>query len=288
MKILQKAISNLTLNWTSTIPSMLIMSIVLIMFFGSLTIYEKSTAMLKNIQEKFSITIYLKDDADPFEVGNLITELEKRSDVKKPVTYTSKESAWKTISKEFSLDEKLLEKYKFSLPASITIMPHSPSDASSIEAFIESTSKNLIREQTSSSTKQKNITQQMIDFIQSIRESTLRSILLFVIFFIFGGTFLIASSVHLTIASRHREISIMKLMGARYSSIIAPFVAEGVLLGILAFVINLIAVTILFPNWIESKIYINALLIEFAAIIILNATASYLTTLFHIRKKHIF
>lgn len=282
---LRRALENILRNWTTLVPTIIVMAITLTLFHSSFFVYRQAEQTLQNLQQKYSITVYLKNDADPFEVGSLITELEERSDIIKPVIYTSKEQAWKMMSKTFSLDTKLLEKYKFSLPATLTITPRELENTAQIESFLNTKAKNLLREPFSTENKKQNITGQMVDFIQNIKKSTLRTIIFFIIIFIIGGALLIASAIHLAIASRHREITIMKLMGANYSKIIAPFVLEGFLISLFAALFNAVILSILPFEEMETKLYINMLLIELAASIVIGVAASYLTTVFHIRKK---
>lgn len=279
-----KSAESLIRNWTTTIPVVLVMAIILTMFYGLLVVQNKAETTLKNIQRKFSITVYLKDGADPLEIANFVNELEKRPDVVKPVVYTSKEQAWEIMSRTFSLDNDLLEKYKFSLPASLTITPRRLEDAKRIETFLNSQAKKLIATPLASQEKQKDVTDQMLAFIQNVRNATLRNLFFFTILFMIGGTLLISSAIHLAITSRHLEINIMKLVGASYAKITMPFIIEGLLLGILSFLLHLLLLLLL-PFGTETAVYPNALLLEFIAIAVLTTTVSHLTTLFHIRKK---
>lgn len=282
---LRRAIENILRNWTTLVPTIIVMAITLTIFHSSFFVYKQAAQTLQNLSQKYSITVYLKDDADPFEVGSLITELEERSDIIKPVTYTSKEQAWSRMSKTFSLDTKLLEKYKFSLPATLTITPRQLENIQTIESFLNTKAKTLLREPFSTDSKKQNITNQMVNFIQNIKNSTLRTIVFFIIIFIIGGALLIGSAIHLAIASRHREIAIMKLMGANYSKIVTPFILEGFLISLFAALLNAVILAILPFEEMETKLYINMLLIELAASLIIGVAASYLTTVFHIRKK---
>lgn len=281
MKFFQKSCENLLKNWATALPTILVIALVLTMFHGLLSVNSQAKTALQNIQQKFSITIYLKDDADPFEVGNLITALEERPDIRKPVIYTSKEEAWKIMSKTFSLDNELLKKYKFSLPASLTITPTLPENTPAIESFLETTAKYLLKDSSLSKQKQKNITAQMVDFIKTVEDSTLQTLLFFIVFFVIGGALLISSTIHLAINTRHKEIAIMKLIGAAHSSIMLPFIIEGFLISIAAFVLNMLLVFLLMPE-IGS---LNALLFEFMAVVLLGAGASYLTALVHIKRR---
>lgn len=279
----KKSIENLIRNWTAAVPSILVMAIVLTLFHSLLVVHNRAQETLNAVQDKFSITIYLKDDADPFEVGNLINRLEQRADVKTPVIYTSKEAAWQAMSETFSLDSELLKKYQFSLPASLTVAPKNPDATGAIEAFIQTNAAQLLKNPLASANKQKNTTAQMLAFIQTIENSTLRTLIFFIVLFVIGGTLLMSSTIHMAINSRHKEISIMKLVGASRSTICMPFVIEGFLISAAAFVLHMILLLILPLDFAATKMHFNALIFEFIAISFLGTAASYLTTLFHIR-----
>ncbi|MBI2639063.1 hypothetical protein HYW83_05745 [Candidatus Peregrinibacteria bacterium] len=276
--MLQKAFENILRNWLTSFPIVLVIAILLTIGNGLMNLNEQAQTMLKNIEQKFSITVYLKEDADPFEVGKLITALEERADVVKPVVYTSKEAAWKLLSNSFSLDPTLLKKYQFSLPASLTITPIKPEDTEKIEAFIASQAKNLIKDPLATKDAQRNITRQMVDFIKQVKENSVQTLVLFIIIFIVGGGLLIASAIHLAITNRHREISIMKLVGASRKTIIFPFVMEGVILSITAFLIHLVFIL---P---DKTLRPNFLIAEFVVVTVLGAVVSHLATLYHLKK----
>lgn len=284
MPMLQKSVENLLRNWMTTVPTILAMAIVLTMFHGLLVVNDRAAASLDNMQRKFSITVYLKDDADPFEIGNLIARLETQPDVVKPVTFTSKEQAWQTMSRTFSLDDNLLKKYRFSLPASLTITPKKLEDARRIEKYLDATAAQLLADPLTTKDKQKEVMNQMVGFIQNVRNSTLKNLLLFTVLFVIGGTLLLSSAIHLAISSRRLEINIMKLVGASYGSITAPFVVEGVILGILAFLANVFFLIVI-PSDAPIRAFPNALLLEFVAVVVFAAAVSYATSWLHIRKS---
>lgn len=279
------AVNNVLRNWQTTLPTILVMAIVLTLFHSLLVVHSQSQKLLSSVQQKFSITVYLKDEADPFEIGNLITELEARSDVRKPVVYTSKEQAWQFLSKTFSLDNELLKKYRFSLPASLTITPRALDDTAKIEAVLQDRAKNLLSNQMASKEKQKNIANQMVEFITTIQNATLKTILFFIGIFLAGGALLLSSTIHVAVSTRHREISIMKLVGASHKTIVLPFVAEGVLMSLMAFVLHLIFLLFLPLHFENLQNNFNALLGECIVIVSLAAITSHLTAFSALKRK---
>jgi cell division transport system permease protein len=287
---MQKALENLLRNWTISLPTILIAALVLILGTTLFSVNRSANDILADIKQKLSMTIYLKDDADPFEVGALITSLESRKDVIPPVIYTSKEEAWKTLNNSFSIDSSLLEKYKFSLPASLTLTPRNASDVPLIETFIDDTAKGILASTSLSKDKQKSVTQKMADFIKTVQQSTTNILAFIIILFIGGGALLISSAIHLAITTRHKEITIMKLVGASQKRIALPFIIEGVLITVFAFALHFaVVLTLPLPaDFVSSKFFSNIMLIEFFGAVLVGGTASWLTTLFHIRKKHIF
>lgn len=284
--MLRKAFENLIRHWVTTIPTILVLSLVLTMFHGLLIVHSKASETLRGVAQKFSITIYLKDGSDPFEMGNLITALEARSDVTTPVAYTSQEAASESLAKTFSLDPVLFKKYRFSLPASLTITPKNPADAPRIERFLDENYAHLLKDPVSTKEKQKSFTSQMLEFIEGVERTTLRVIIFFIILFTVGGALLIGSTIHLAITSRRLEMGIMKIVGASYQTITTPFVIEALFIAVLAFLLHLLFL-FLFPIFHipYSIFYRNVLLLEFAGISILSILVSYLTTKFHLRKK---
>lgn len=279
------AAENIGRNLATSIATVVVMALILTTFHGLLVLYTKASATLASLENTFSITVYLKDDSEAFDVGKLVKELEKRSDITPPVRYTSREEAWKIMSERFGLESDLLKRYSFSLPASLTIQPRTPKDTPAIEAFISNNAKKIVRSGAFSDGAAKNLTDRMITFTENIKASTIQTLLLFLVFFVIGGSLLMSSTIHLALSSRHKEIAIMKLVGASRGRIVLPFVLEGVLLATLSYVIHLIAVVSAVPFTPGyERLHLNALVFEGATLVLLGGGVSYLTTLWLLKK----
>ncbi|MBI2453608.1 hypothetical protein HYV58_00325, partial [Candidatus Peregrinibacteria bacterium] len=161
---LRQALENALRSWTTTIPTVLVIALVLTMFHGLLSLHAQAQDMLRSVAKNFSFTVYLKDSADALEIANLKLALEQRSDVVPPVTYTSRESASEAAKKMFGLEPSLLQNNNFSLPASITITPQNPEDSYAIEAFLKEEAAALIQDPLAGQEPQKSLTRQMIAF----------------------------------------------------------------------------------------------------------------------------
>lgn len=274
---LKTASENLVKHWAAAVPTILVMAITLTMFHGLMGLHARTAETLRSIEQKFSFTVYLKDDADPFEVGNVITSLENRQDVVSPVVYTSKEAAWEIMSKTFALDSSLLKKYKFSLPASLTITPRSPRDAPRLESFLKQSVGSIIKETSITHGKQKDVTEQTVEFLEALQNSLQRTVLLFVLFFVIGGSLLMVFTIHMAMSARHLEVSIMKLVGAVRSKMVTPFVIEGILMSLAAFLLHLFFLLLLPVSAMSARMTGNLLLLEFLGIVFLSACVSHIT-----------
>ena len=284
LRLLTSASENLLKNWMTVLPTIVVMATSLTLFHGLIAVHNRAEETLAGIQQKFSITVYLKNDTDSFAVANLITKLEARRDVITPVKYTSKEEAWKLLQKTFTLDNELLKKYQFSLPPSLTITPRSPSDTQAIQIFLNDNAKNLLRDEQTGMTKNKNITNQMVEFIQRVRDSALKGLVLFIVLFVIGAALLTSAVIHLAITTRRGEIMIMKLVGASQQTIMLPFVLEGFLMSIVAFALHLLLLALLSFEVIATTLMQNALVLELLGIMLLSVVVSAITTFLHIKR----
>ncbi|MBI2453609.1 hypothetical protein HYV58_00330, partial [Candidatus Peregrinibacteria bacterium] len=124
---------------------------------------------------------------------------------------------------------------------------------------------------------------QMIAFIDRLKITTERSLMVFILLFIAGSVIMLASTVHLAMSFRKTEMHIMKLMGASMSKMTSPYVLEGLILSCIAFLLHLAILGLLPIDMAASTAQKNALLAELAAVLVLGGGTSYLTTLFHLK-----
>ena len=81
----------------------------------------------------------------------------------------------------------------------------------------------------------------MVDQLVSVFDIVHKICLVAVVALILVTAFLISNTIKITIASREKEIGIMRLIGASNLNIRTPFIIEGLLLGILGSIIPILA-----------------------------------------------
>lgn len=191
--------------------------------------------MVDKAKESVSITVFFDEGISPDKIDYLKGAIEKRPEVAS-VTYTSADEAWASFKKDyFSSNPELAEGFKDDNPlANSSYFEIKLSDVSmqkSLVTFLKSSSG--VRQVNYSDVTANAITDfaKMVGYISL----TIIGVLLAV------GIFLISNTVMIGIAVRKEEIRIMKLIGATDYFVRAPFIVEGVVIGIIGASIPLIA-----------------------------------------------
>lgn len=189
--------------------------------------------IVKDAESSVGITIFFDEGITEKQVGAIGEAIKKRDEVKE-VVYTSAEEAWDTFkNKYYKSYEELLESFGEDNPLE---------DSSSYGVYLKDVSKqkNFIKyvegldgvrkvESIDSAAKIMESANSFIGYVSG----AIIMILLAV------SIFLINTTVMMGISVRKDEISIMRLVGGTDFFIRAPFIVEGVLIGIIGAVIPL-------------------------------------------------
>lgn len=284
MKLLNKSIAAYFSNWTTTIPATFVIAIMLTFFHVLVLVHSGARQLVTSLESKVSLTYYLKESADPFEVSSLIKELESEKTIIEKVTYTSPQDALALLDQAFSLDTELIKKYNVQLPASIVITPLSVNFIDSIDALVTEKSKLLLHPTKNNDTSSSRATNDLKNFLLDLEQATTRVLSFFLVIFGVGSILLISSTIHLSLAHRSNEVTIMHFVGAKESTITTPYIIEGMLLGIFAFAVNLVFVALLPFGEFNSTVAQNALIAELILSVAITTLTSYLTTARHLSK----
>ncbi|PJC37091.1 hypothetical protein CO046_02245 [Candidatus Peregrinibacteria bacterium CG_4_9_14_0_2_um_filter_53_11] len=281
---LRRSFDGLGRNWTTTIPALIVLALVLTLFHTLLLVHQRAEETIHSLEDKLSVTVYIKEGADSFEVSQLISKLKDHTDLISEIEYTSEQDAWELLNQTFSLDTAFLEKYSVSLPPHISIIPTGADALPRIQELVIQEGQGLTVDEGQVGDQQKRLTDELVSFIDGLRASTVKTLLFFMILFGSAGVLLISTIIHLSLQARSKEIMIMKLVGAQRSKITTPYLIEGVLMGIGAFILHLIFVTILPFSTLATKFALNALVFELAAVTILGGVTSYVATTLYLKK----
>ncbi len=219
-------------NFSLSIASISCISITLIVVGLSLLISYNVNNFTETIKKDVTIVVFLSQDTTEEELGTIKDEIEKFDNIASIVVKTKEEA-----KKEMMLESEIFEATMNTWPEEDNPLRDSylikVDDIEKINETVE-----LIKkiEKVEVVDYGEGMVEQLIDAFKLVQRITLVIVIILIVVTIF----LIVNTIKLTIFSRKREISIMRLVGASNLSIKIPFVIEGMLIGTLGSIIPIV------------------------------------------------
>lgn len=209
------------------------------MFYAILANFQH---MVKETEENVCITVFFDYDIEQKQIDKIGATIKKRAEVAK-IDYTSAEDAWKAFQGDYFGDSpELAEGFEEDNPlansASYQVYLNDISMQSALKSYIEKISG--VRKVNGSEVVANTLT----DFGKIVSYISIAIIIVLLAV----GIFLISNTVMIGIAVRKEEIGIMKLIGATDFFVRAPFIVEGIIIGVIGACIPLIALFFLYKN----------------------------------------
>lgn len=239
---LKQGIINIFRNKWFSLASVATISACLFLFGLFYAVITNFQSIVKSAEEGVSVTIFFQPGTTEEQIMDIGSKIEARDEVSK-IEYTSPEQAW--------------EYYKGNwIP----------------EEFSDGFPDNPLENSASYAIYMKDISQQtaLVDYLNSIPEirtvnqselaaSTLTGVNALVAYVSAGiililllvSVFLISNTVTIGISVRKEEISIMKYIGATDFFVRAPFVIEGILIGVFGSALPLGTIYVLYNKVVE-------------------------------------
>lgn len=219
------ALKSLKRNLTISLASAITVTITLFIMGIFLILMENVNLGINNVQSQIEIKAFLKDDISSEEQENIRQELKVISGVK-DIEFEDKAKALEKFSEQISEDNSsLLDNYSSSnnpLPNSYIVKLENPE----ISEQVISSIKNI--EGIESVGTDKEFTDKIVSISKNIKWIGISLFILLTAI----SVFLIGNTIKLAIYSRHREIGIMKFVGATDWFIRWPFIIEGAVIGL--------------------------------------------------------
>ena len=206
------------------------------LFFAVLTNFQH---IVKNAQEGVCVTVFFTEDTSAARKEEIQNLLLARPEVK-DITYVSADEAWESFSQEYFGEEYV---------AGFTENPLENSDNFQIYMADVSMQSALVTYAKSldgvRKVNESAITANMLSGMNSL--ATYVSIAIIALL-LAVSVFLISNTVMIGISVRKEEISIMKYIGATDFFVRAPFVVEGMMLGLLGSAIPLLLIYFIYEK----------------------------------------
>ena len=220
---LKEALKSLWRNRMMSIASISSVSATLIILGIIFALIININSLAQSAKQQFdSIQVYLNEDLSSDEITDLKQQIESISGIES-VVYENKEEALVRMKTSWKENAYLLEGLESNpLPNSFIVYL---TDIYYSESVLASMDNLRGIEEIKS---YQDIVEKLLAFTDLIRKAGL--IIIFVLIAI--STFIIHNTIKLAVNSRHREINIMKYVGATNWFIRWPFLTEGTILGL--------------------------------------------------------
>lgn len=194
-----------------------------------------------------SVAVFFNEGLSDGDKQQIKSNILQRAEVSE-VVYTSAQEAWETYKKDNKLDDGSLESFG-------DVNPLENSDNYTVYLNDVDMQDSLVRYiEGLSGVRQVNCDEKIAQGLSTINKivSIMSSILIIILIGV--SIFLISTMVSIGVSVRTEEIGIMKLMGAKDSFVKAPFVVEGLIVGIVG---SLLPIAILIPIYKKIISYLN-------------------------------
>ncbi len=236
-------------NMRLTLASIVTIAACIFLFCLFFCIVTNLDAMVKNIETKVGITVFFREDLAQEriqEIGQLIKE---RPEVRE-VVYTSAQEAWDTFKADyFAGHEELAEGFEKDNPlkgsSSYSIFLNDAGDQDGIVAYLESID----------GVRQVNYSSAAASALTGLSRVIGTISLLLITILLAVAVFLISNTISVAAAFKKNEIAIMRLIGASNMMIRAPFLIEGIFIGLVGALIPLATVGVLYAR---AVLYLRA------------------------------
>lgn len=238
-----QGIRNIFKNKWFTLASVATISACLFLFGLFYSILMNFQNMVKNAEQSVSVTALLEQDLSDERVQEISDMISRRPEVRESV-YVSADETWEQFAEENNFgDISIFTENPLADCAHFEIYMSDVSMQPALVAYLESV--NGVRK-----VNQSAITAKTLTGVNAIISYVSVGIIL-ILFLV--SIFLISNTVTIGISVRKEEIQIMKYIGATDFFTRAPFVIEGMIIGLIGSLVPLVAVYFIYN---EAMMYV--------------------------------
>lgn len=231
---------NIWRNWMFSLASIATIAACVFLFGLIFSLIVNFQYIVRNVEENVSVTVFFDKEADQAAIDAIGEQIKARDEVIE-VTYQSAEEAWDQFREQyFDGSEEAAEGFKDDNP-----LAYSSSYAVHVQD-IEHQDALVKYVEGLEGVRSVNQSQAAANTLKNFNSIIAYVSVAIIIILLLVAIFLISNTVATGIAVRREEIGIMKLIGATNSFVRAPFVIEGLLIGLIGATIPLIALYLMY------------------------------------------
>lgn len=260
---LKQGVKNICRNIWFSLASVATISACIFLFCLFFSMVTNIQYMVKHVEQTVGITVLFDEALTEAQIKELGADIEKRTEVRE-MSYVSAEEAWDNFKKDyFAGNEELADGFAEDNPlagsASYVIFLKEIASQDQFVSYLEGLE----------GVRQVNYSNSAVAGFSSLNKMIGLLSLVIIGVLLAVSLFLINNTISVAAAFRKSESQIMRLIGATNFMIRAPFIVEGILIGIVGAAIPLIAMYFLYTNavtYIAQRFRIFANIIDFIPI----------------------
>ena len=223
---LKQGIKNIKRNWMFSIASILTMAACIFLVGVFYSIVNNVDNIAHKVEQEVPVTVFFEEGTTQEqmdEIGNLI---KARPEVEK-VVFESADEAWQQFKDQYFQGSEAANGFKDDNP------------------LVNSANYQVYMNQI------ENQSEQAANTLGSFNKLVSYASMIIIALLVLISVFLISNTVSVGISVRKEEIGIMKYIGATDAFVRAPFLLEGIVLGIIGAAIPLAVLYFLYNNTVE-------------------------------------
>jgi cell division transport system permease protein len=253
-RVLSQAVQGLGRNLTMTIAGVLTVMIALLLLAGALVVRSATNEIRNELVNQLNVSVYLDPAITQTEQTAIYQSLTGLPQVKS-VTFISQQQAYQLFRKIESDQPALVKITKPSeIPPSFVVKLYNPKNFPVVYSAMGCSANGCSTPGVQNVGDVSSVINRVLRLLHGI---TLGALVVSIAMLLIAGL-LIYNAMQVSAFSRRRETGIMRLVGASDLSIQAPFVLEGVTIGLVG---SLLAFGLLMVGrlWVDNNVALGAL-----------------------------
>ncbi len=237
----KEGFKNVWANAVMSAASILVMVCCMILTGGAVLLSMNLSQALKTIENKNSMTVFLKKEVKGQEAINVGKAIETIPNILTCEYYSSEQASEKYKDVLGGLYEVVTQEGENPFPEAFHIT------MADLSLYDETISQINALESVESVSDRRETAKKLSDLNQLIAQAGIWIVLSLGIV----SLFIISNTIKITMHSRRFEISIMKSVGATNGFIKAPFIIEGIIIGFIAAIISTLILNLVYDSLLD-------------------------------------
>ena len=225
---IKQGVKNIWRNKMFSLASIATMGACIFLFGIFFAVVINFNYIVKNAETDVSMTVFFNEDVDQATIDEIGTEIKAKTDVVKECKYVSADETWENFAKQY-FEGKEPNDNPLATSAHYEVYVYQVETQDALAEYIRSLDGVREVKQAEGATTTLTTMNRVIGYVS----------IAIILILLAVSVFLISNTVTIGISVRKEEIGIMKLIGATNLFVRAPFLIEGILIGLVGAAIPL-------------------------------------------------